>query len=169
MAPMSGESPFKASPPRGNMDMQEDTSRSAGSVPGAAAAHRKITDTAMADAETWLRRDALTHTIPQAMADAILVLGEEGKVVLFNAQCERMFGYQASEIIGKTPDILLPESATDAHARHEDHPDVWNIGDDLILNGRSKTGLEFKVAVQLGPVVMQGRIYTIVIIRKVRE
>jgi two-component system sensor histidine kinase DevS len=151
-----------------DMDMHEDTKRSAG-VQSSAAAHRKITDTAMADAETWLRHDALTHTIPQAMADAILVLGEEGKVVLFNAQCERMFGYQASEIIGTTPDMLLPESATGGHARHEDHSDVWNIGDELTLNGRSKTGLEFKVSVQLGPVVMQGRVYTIVIIRKVRE
>jgi two-component system, LuxR family, sensor kinase FixL len=174
MAPMSDESPFKASPPppprdMDDMDMHEDPKRSAGSAPDVAAAHRKIADTAMADAETWLRRDALTHTIPQTMADAILVLGEEGKVVLFNAKCERMFEYQASEIIGKTPDMLLPESTTDRHARIEDNPDVWNIGDDLILNGRSKTGLEFKVSVQLGPVVMQGRVYTIVIIRRVRE
>jgi PAS domain S-box-containing protein len=151
------------------MDMHQDTNRPAGSAPGAAAADRKNTDTAMADAETWLRRDALTSTIPQAMADAILVLGEEGKVVLFNAQCERMFEYQASEIIGKAPDMLLPESTADRHARQEDNSDVWNIGDDLILNGRSKTGLEFKVSVQLGPVVMQGRVYTIVIIRRVRE
>jgi two-component system, NarL family, sensor histidine kinase DevS len=151
------------------MDMHEDTSRSAGSAQGAAAADRKITDTAMGDAEVWLRHDALTHTIPQAMTDAILVLGEEGKVVLFNAQCERMFGYQASEIIGKTPDVLLPESATDGHAHQKDNPDVSNIGDDLILNGRSKTGVEFKVSVQLGPVVTQGSIYTIVIIRRVRE
>ena len=48
----------------------------------------------------------------------VLQLGPDGKILLFNRQCEEVTGYPAAEAIGrKMTDFLLSESARDFHER----------------------------------------------------
>ena len=49
--------------------------------------------------------------------EGIILTGREGKIVLVNPAAERIFGYAASELIGKTIEVLLPARV---RAKHED-------------------------------------------------
>jgi two-component system cell cycle sensor histidine kinase/response regulator CckA len=73
----------------------------------------------------------------------VLQLGPDGKILLFNRQCEEVTGYPAAEAIGrKMTDFLLSESAADFHERAFER-----IKDGQILPApespmRTKTGEE---------------------------
>ena len=47
--------------------------------------------------------------------DAIISIGEDQRIVLFNQAAERIFGYSAKEAIGKPLDMLLPERMATLH------------------------------------------------------
>jgi PAS domain-containing protein len=55
----------------------------------------------------------------EAAPDAIVVVNQSGKIVLVNAQAERLFGYGGNELIGRRADILVSEHSrrryTDQH------------------------------------------------------
>ncbi len=50
--------------------------------------------------------------------DAIISLDENQKIILFNQGAERIFGYQAKEVLGQSLDLLLPERFA---AKHKDY------------------------------------------------
>lgn len=64
---------------------------------------------ARAEAESRYR------TLLALAPEAILSVDEEVRVVEFNPGAERMFGYEADEVIGEPLAILLPESFRPAH------------------------------------------------------
>jgi PAS domain S-box-containing protein len=137
------------------------------------AQYRQIAGAAMTDAETWLRQGAVSRAIPEAMPDAIMVTDEAGVIISVNSQFELMFGYHRSEVIGNTPEMLLPEAVRARHVeqrrRYIDNPKVRGLGEHLGLVGRRKSGAELRVLVKLGPVVIPSGVYTIAVIRRVRE
>lgn len=137
------------------------------------AQYRQIAKAAMIDAETWLRQGALSRAVPEAMPDAIMVTDEAGIIISVNSQFELMFGYHRSEVIGNTPEMLLPEAVRSRHVELRrtfvDNPRVRGLGENRGLVGRRKNGLEFRVLVKLGPVVIPAGVYTIAVIRRVHE
>lgn len=50
--------------------------------------------------------------------EAIISINEQQQIQLFNQGAEKIFGYQASEIIGKSLDILLPQIFRQVHRQH---------------------------------------------------
>jgi len=54
------------------------------------------------------------HTVNSVM-DAIVAVDESMRVVLFNPSAEKMFGYEASAVIGRPLDMLLPERFRSIH------------------------------------------------------
>ena len=51
----------------------------------------------------------------QASADALLVVGEDGKILGINQAAETMFGYAREELIGGAVERLVPHSFRAAH------------------------------------------------------
>lgn len=49
------------------------------------------------------------------MGDGLITIDEQGIIQLFNPACERIFGYMASEIIGKNISMLMPEPHRHQH------------------------------------------------------
>ena len=47
---------------------------------------------------------ALLETAP----DAMVLVGQDGRMVLVNAQTEKLFGYARAELLGNTVDMLVP-------------------------------------------------------------
>jgi signal transduction histidine kinase len=43
----------------------------------------------------------------ESAPDAMVIVGDDGRIVLVNAATERLFGYQRSQLLGKTADILM--------------------------------------------------------------
>ena len=113
------------------------------------------------------------RTLLDSSPDGILVTGPDGNIELVNAQMEKMFGYERSELIGKSTETLVPIGSRDRHvAKRESYseaPLLRTIGSGLRLCGRRKDGSEFPVEISLSPVEMEGRTVTMAAIRDVTE
>jgi PAS domain S-box-containing protein len=102
-----------------------------------------------------------------------LVADELGEIISVNSQFELMFGYHRSEVIGQLPEMLLPEVVRPRHVEHRrgyvENPRVRQMGGDRTRLGRRKNGLEFRVQVKFGPVVIPAGVYTIVVTRRTKD
>jgi PAS domain S-box-containing protein len=92
----------------------------------------------------------------EACPSGILMIDTSGTVVLVNAELERQFGYDRSELVGQSIDILLPLRLHQAHALHRtkfnEIPSVRAMGAGRDLYGRRKDGSEFPVEIGLNPI-----------------
>jgi len=93
--------------------------------------------------------------VVQAAPNAIIVVDAQGLIVLANLGAERVFGYTADELLGKSIEILLPERLRAKHLEHRAHylaaPVARAMGAGRELAGRRKDGTEVPVEVALTP------------------
>ncbi|WP_261556743.1 PAS domain S-box protein [Frankia tisae] len=92
----------------------------------------------------------------EAAPDAIIGVRSDGKIVLVNAQTERLFGYGRNELIGQSIDILVPDAARAAHPAHRraylDDPRPRPMGAGLELAARRRDGSEFPAEISLSSI-----------------
>ncbi|MGH7287543.1 MAG: PAS domain-containing protein [Myxococcota bacterium] len=73
-----------------------------------------------------MNHDALCRAIVEGTQEAIICADRDGRVRLWNAGAEAMFGHGAEEIIGQTLDRIIPERL---RARHwEGYQQVMKTG-----------------------------------------
>src|ERR1700758_850827 len=66
-------------------------------------------------AQRLLGAEARYQAIVDTAVDAIVVIDERGVVSAFNPAAERLFGYDAAEIIGRNVKVLMPAPHHGAH------------------------------------------------------
>jgi PAS domain S-box-containing protein len=90
-----------------------------------------------------------------AAPDGMLVVGDQGEILLVNRQVEELFGYTRGELLGQPVEVLIPEGARPAHlahrARYRADPTTRPMGAGLQLRGLRKDGTEFPVEISLSP------------------
>ncbi len=54
----------------------------------------------------------------KAAVDAIIVIENSGEIVAFSSSAEKMFGYEAAEVLGQPVSMLMPEPYRSAHSQY---------------------------------------------------
>jgi PAS domain S-box-containing protein len=92
----------------------------------------------------------------EAAPSGMVIADRDGKIVLVNSRTEKLFGYDRTELLGQSIEILVPESSRERHvdfrkdffARPVDRP----LGAGRDLDGRRKDGSQFPVEISLNPI-----------------
>jgi PAS domain S-box-containing protein len=86
----------------------------------------------------------------------MLMVNEQGTILLANAQIERQFGYSRDELLGKSVHMLVPESLRTAHDAHctkfFEKPEPRPMGAGRELSGIRKDGQLISLEIGLNPI-----------------
>lgn len=92
----------------------------------------------------------------ESAPDAMVIVNNDGKIQLINAQTENLFGYKREEIIGKEVELLIPDRFKRIYHSHRKgffiEPKIRAMAVGLELYGRKKDGNEFPVEISLSPI-----------------
>ncbi|MEO5652923.1 MAG: PAS domain S-box protein [Marmoricola sp.] len=87
--------------------------------------------------------------------DGTVIVDVSGRIVLVNAQIERLFGYARAELIGQPVEILVPDRFSGMHMAFRNgyviEPRTRPMGLAGDLYARRKDGSEFPVEISLAP------------------
>ncbi len=117
--------------------------------------------------------DSFYRYLVDAAPDAMLVVDGRGRIVIANAEAERMFGYNRGEMLGQRVEIMLPKRFRTRHITHRgnymDGPKLRAMGSGMELAGLRADGREFPVEISLSPIRSGAATFVASMIRDVSE
>jgi PAS domain S-box-containing protein len=109
----------------------------------------------------------------ELLPDAVFLVDDDGRISYLNSQASRMFGYERSELLNQSIDILVPQPVREHHGRHRrayaQAPKLPTMGAGLALLGRRRDGSDFPIDVLLKPIDDNMASATIAIVRDMTE
>ncbi|MBL9145127.1 MAG: PAS domain S-box protein [Verrucomicrobiaceae bacterium] len=101
------------------------------------------------------RADERFRLAVESSLSGIVLVNDEGRILLVNARTEKLFGYQREELIGQTVEMLLPQRLRGGHPDHRAgfaaHSQAGTMGAGRDLLAQRKDGTEFPVEISLSP------------------
>jgi diguanylate cyclase (GGDEF)-like protein/PAS domain S-box-containing protein len=91
----------------------------------------------------------------EAAPDAMVVVNQDGEIVLLNVQAEKQFGYRRDELVGQKVKNIIPEGFAERliadGTRSAAEALAQEIGTGIELTGRRKDASEFPIEIMLSP------------------
>jgi len=117
--------------------------------------------------------DAVYKTLVEYAPDGIVIVGQEGRIVVVNSQTEKLFGYDRAELINKPIEVLIPERFRGKHRGHRagfmSSPQLRPMGAGLELHGMRKDGTEFPVEISLSSVQSPNGLLVSAVVRDITD
>ena len=115
----------------------------------------------------------LFRQVVEAAPNAMVLADGEGRIILVNAQTEKLFGYSRDELLGSSVDQLVPERFRSAHPayRRMFHGDLKSrpMGAGRHLFALRKDGSEFPVEIGLNPVTTDEGVFILAAVVDITE
>jgi PAS domain S-box-containing protein len=120
--------------------------------------------------ENQERFAALLESAP----DAMVVSNQTGEIVLVNSQTEKLFGYDRTELLGNSVELLVPENKRKSHPDNRQHflsnAIVGQMGSKIMeLQAQAKDGVLIPVDISLSPIETASGILVVASIRDITE
>lgn len=100
--------------------------------------------------------DELIRTAFERSPSGMLAVDSSGRIVLVNAEVERIFGWSRAELLGQRVEVLVPEHLGARHTEHRKHydaePSSRRMGAGRELAGRRRDGSEVPIEIGLSVV-----------------
>jgi two-component system, LuxR family, sensor kinase FixL len=104
--------------------------------------------------------EARWRAVVDSAVDGIIVIDAHGRVEAFNPAAERLFGYAASEVMGRNVDMLMPSPYREEHdsylSRYLATGRAKIIGVGREVQGRRKDGSTFPLHLSVGQITIDG-------------
>lgn len=97
-----------------------------------------------------VRLDSLLNTA----VDGIILIDDSMRILVFNSACERLFGYEASDVIGSNVSMLMPADYAREHDGYVHH--YMDTGERRIIGigrevrGLHRDGTDFPIELSVG-------------------
>src|SRR5262245_17586775 len=118
-------------------------------------------------------REAHLQSILDTVPDAMIVIDERGVIQSFSAAAERLFGYNAAEVVGKNIKMIMPSPYRQSHDAYIDRylrtGERRIIGIGRVVVGERKDGSTFPMELAVGEMRSGDRRYFTGFIRDLTE
>jgi PAS domain S-box-containing protein len=126
--------------------------------------------TALHDLEVEVAR---WHAFLDSARDGIISIDAAGRIALFNRGAERIFGYSAGEMLGRSLNVLMPSPHLE---QHDDYLEAYRrtgvakaIGRVRYVEARRKSGEVFPVELCVSEARVGGEVFYTAVVRDVSD
>ncbi|WP_345871013.1 CHASE domain-containing protein [Shewanella algae] len=109
----------------------------------------------------------------EASPEANLIIDQQNKIVMVNAEAERVFGYQRTELEGFAIDILLPKEICSIHLEHVKayllKAQNRRFSSDKNIFALHANGSKFPVEISLSAVQLENEVYVSATVHNITE
>jgi len=122
-----------------------------------------------------VQTSALFGQLVEKTGDGVIIAGNDGTILEWNAGAERIFGWTRAQALGENIDMMIPDNQKDQHWEGYDRvlesgETKFGNGDLLTVSALRADGTRVGVEMSITPLQQEGNVAAIaVIVRPVRR